>query len=160
MKHYIFLIGLVFSLGLLSCGGNDVIFDEGAQLETDIMLIEEFLADNGLEADTLLPSGIRIITDDPGQEPKARFGDSVETRYRGYLLDGTEFDSSEGRDPLWFIVGKGDVIQGWEIAIRQLGKGGRATVFVPSQYGYGNRGQGIIPPNSVLVFEINVLNIR
>lgn len=159
MKKIGLLLTLFLAAGLWSCG-NDVIFDEDAQLETDIMLIEEFLADNGLEADTLQPSGIRIIIEDPGQESKARFGDSVETRYRGYLLDGTEFDSSEGRDPLWFIMDKGDVIRGWEIAFKGLGKGGRATILIPSQYGYGNRGQGIIPANSVLIFDVDVLNIR
>lgn len=160
MKRIELLLVILISVGLWSCG-NDVIFDEDAQFETDVMLIEEYLADNGLEADTLQPSGIRMIVENPGEEPKARFGDSIETTYRGYLLDGTEFDSSEGRGPLWFIMDKRDgVIEGWNIAFKELGVGGKATIFIPSQYGYGNRGQGIIPANSVLVFDVEVLNIR
>ncbi len=158
MKNY--LLGLlVLSLSLFSCG-NDQIFDEGAQLETDILLIEDFLASNQLEADTLLPSEIRIIVDDPGEDEKADFGATVFTHYIGYLLDGTEFDSSEGGPPFSFVVDRGDVVQGWDIAFKELGKGGRATFFLPSAMGYGNRALRDIPANSVLVFEVQVIDIR
>ena len=65
MKKYILGIGVILGLGLMSCG-KDVIFDEDAQQEIDLALIEDFLASNGLEADTVLPSGIHIIFEDPG----------------------------------------------------------------------------------------------
>lgn len=145
---------------MISCG-NDVIFDEDAQLATDIALIEEFLADNALEADTLLPSEIRIIINEPGEGDKASFGASVTVRYTGYLLDGTEFDTTEdGGGPFTFIVDGGVVVSGWDIAIKELAKGGNATVFLPSEQGYGNRQFADIPANSVLIFNIQVLDIR
>lgn len=145
---------------MISCG-NDVIFDEDAQLTTDIALIEEFLADNALEADTLLPSEIRIIINDPGEGPKASFGSSVSTRYTGYLLDGTEFDTTEdGGGPFSFIVDAGVVVQGWNIAFKELSKGANATIFLPSSLGYGNQQFADIPANSVLIFNVQVLDIR
>lgn len=159
MKKYILGIGMMLSMVLVSCG-DDEIFDEDAQLETDIILIEDFLETNGLEADTLKPSEIRIIIDDPGDPEKADFGSTVYTHYSGYLLDGTQFDSSEGGPPFTFVMDRGDVIQGWDIAFKELGKGGRATFFIPSQYGYGNRGQRNIPANSVLIFEVSVIDLR
>ncbi len=143
-----------------ACGGDEI-FDEDAQLATDIALIEQFLDANALEADTLLPSEIRIITYDEGVGDKADFGATVIAYYTGYLLDGTEFDSNEDGSPIDFVVDRGDVVQAWDIAIKELAKGGSATIFVPSQYGYGNQGFGnSIPPNSVLIFDIDVVDIR
>jgi len=159
MKKSSLVIGLVLGFLLTSCG-EDQIFNEDAQLETDIILIEDFLDENNLEADTLLPSEIRIIIDDPGEDPKADFGSSVFTYYRGYYLDGTEFDSNETGDGFEFIVDGGRVLQGWNIAFKELGKGGRATFFLPSGLGYGNRPPTGIIPNAVLVFEVNVLDVR
>ena len=143
-----------------ACDGDEI-FDEDAQLATDIALIEQFLDANGLEADTLLPSKIRIITYNEGVGDKADFGATVVAYYSGYLLDGTEFDSNELGSPINFVVDRGDVVRGWDIAIKELAKGGRATIFLPSQYGYGNQGFGSnIPPNSVLIFDIAVVDIR
>lgn len=159
MKKYLLGLGLVLSIGLMSCG-KDVIFDEDAQLETDILLIEDFIAGKGLEADTVLPSEIRMIIQDPGTPEKIKFGDSVWADYTGYLLDESEFDSSEGRDPISFVMGAGNVVRGWEIAFKELGRGGKATIFIPSYLGYGNSRQGTIPANSVLIFEVTVTEVR
>jgi peptidylprolyl isomerase len=160
MRKYILGICLIAGLSFTACDGDEI-FDEDAQLETDIALIEQFLSASSLEADTLLPSQIRMITYDEGTGDKASFGATVLAYYDGFLLDGTQFDSNAGGSPFSFIVDRGDVVSGWDIAIKELAKGGRATIFLPSKYGYGNRSFGQdIPANSVLVFDIDVVDIR
>ncbi len=160
MKKLIVYLFPVLLLSIAACDSDNV-FDEAEQLLVDIELIENFLAKNNLEADTLKPSEIRYIIHEAGTGAKAAFGSSVVVHYTGYLLDGTEFDSSTGGAPFDVVIGRGDVIRGWDIGLRELNKGSRATLYIPSASGYGNRRQGdLIPPNSVLVFDIQVLDIR
>ena len=83
----------------------------------------------------------------------------VTCHYVGYI-DGRKFDSTyeEGRDPIEFIKGKHQVIKGWEDAISNMKKGEKARVTCPPKVAYGSNGAGaLIPPNSTLVFEIEVL---
>ena len=154
------LVAIAFALGITGCL-QDEIFDEDAQLQTDIALIEESLADNNIEADTLMPSEIRIVVTEEGTGEGAKFGDTVIADYTGYLLDGTEFDSSEDRSPLTFVLQRGDqVIPAWDIAFEGLKKGSKATFWAPSGLCYGQNGSGTIPPNSVLIFDVEVVDIR
>jgi len=159
MKNYILGIGLIIGLSLVSCG-EDQIFNPQEQLETDITLIEEYLVGKGLEADTILPSEIRIIIEERGSEPLVSFGSSVETNYSGYFLDGTEFDSNEGSGPFSFVVDRRDVIRGWELGMKVFGEGGSGTLLIPSGLAYGNTRRPGIPANSVLIFDIEVLSLR
>ena len=80
--------------------------------------------------------------------------------YVGKLLDGRQFDSSYDRGkPLDFIVGIGQVIKGWDEGITQLKKGQKAVLTCPPDYAYGARGvPGVIPPNSTLVFEVELID--
>ncbi|MBO3699384.1 FKBP-type peptidyl-prolyl cis-trans isomerase [Roseivirga sp. E12] len=159
MKRLVYLLPILFCL-IASCD-QDNIFDEAEQLRVDVDLIENYLSENNLVADTLRPSEIRIVVNQEGTGPKPEFGSTVIVDYRGYLLDGTEFDSSIGLDPIDVVIGRGDVIQGWEIALQEMNAGTMATIFIPSGFGYGNNRQGLfIPPNSVLVFDIQVLDVR
>jgi FKBP-type peptidyl-prolyl cis-trans isomerase len=84
-------------------------------------------------------------------------GDSVKVNYVGRLLDGTEFDRSKG-EPFTLALGYGQVIPGWEDALLHMKKGEKAIVYIPSTLAYGERGNRGIPPNSILVFEIEVLD--
>ncbi len=84
---------------------------------------------------------------------------SVSVHYTGTLLDGTKFDSSLDRgQPFTFIVGAGEVIPGWDKVVAGMKKGEKALVVIPSAMGYGNQAAGSIPPHSVLVFEIEVID--
>lgn len=160
MKKLIIYILPVLLFSIAACD-SDSVFDEAEQLQVDIDLIESFLATNNLEADTLKPSEIRYIIHQEGTGAKASFGSSVVVHYTGRLLDGTEFDTSIGGSPFDVVIGRGDVIRGWDIGLRELNKGSRATFYIPSGSGYGSSRQGLlIPPNSVLVFDIEVLDIR
>lgn len=159
MKKLLYLLPILFFM-IASCD-QDAVFDEVEQLNIDIDLIETYLAQNSIEADTLQPSQMRIIVTNEGTGPKAAFGSTVIVDYRGFLLDGTEFDSSIGRGPFSVVIGRSDVIVGWDIGLRELSQGSRATLFIPSSLAYGNVRRGsLIPPNSVLAFEIEVLDIR
>jgi len=106
----------------------------------------------------VLPSGLqyKVITEGTGNTPTA--DDTVKTHYRGTLIDGTEFDSSYKRNrPAEFPV-KG-VIKGWTEALQLMKEGAKWELYIPANLAYGERGRPGIPPNSTLVFEIELIEI-
>ena len=86
----------------------------------------------------------------------------VTVNYTGWLEDGSKFDSSlnPGRDPFRFTVGAGQVIQGWDQGIPGMKIGGKRKLTIPPSMGYGNRDNGAIPANSVLIFEVDLLVVE
>ena len=118
-----------------------------------------FLAENAKkEGVKTLPSGLqyRVITEGTGASPKA--GETVTVNYRGTFLDGTEFDSSYKRGkPASFQVD--GVIAGWTEALQLMKPGDKWQLFVPSELAYGQRGMGRIPPNSTLIFEVELVSL-
>lgn len=95
-----------------------------------------------------------------GEGKEAQMGNKVTVNYRGTLLDGVEFDSSYKREePFSFILGQGQVIQGWERGILGMKEGGKRKLVIPPSLGYGQQQVGLIPPNSVLVFEVELLQV-
>ena len=130
------------------------------QLETNKKDGEAFLAANkrkdGVQT---LPSGLQYKVIRPGSGEKPKATDTVRTHYRGTLIDGTEFDSSyESGEPVSFQV-RG-VIPGWTEALQLMPVGAKWRLFVPYDLAYEDRGQGPIPPNSALVFDIELLGIE
>lgn len=122
---------------------------------------EAFLAKNKKEKGVVtLPSGLqyKILKEGKGAKPKA--ADTVSTHYRGTLIDGTEFDSSIKRgQPAEFPVGQ--VIKGWTEALQLMPVGSKWQLFIPSDLAYGQQGAGnIIGPNSTLIFEVELLEIK
>lgn len=106
-----------------------------------------------------LPDGLqyRVLTEGQGEAPKAN--DSVTVNYRGSLLDGTLFDSSYTRgQPTTMRVNA--VIPGWTEALQLMKVGSKWQIFVPPELGYGARQNNQIPPNSTLIFEIELLSIK
>ena len=118
-----------------------------------------FLAANKTKPGVItLPSGLqyKIMKEGDGESPKA--DDSVTVNYRGTLTDGTEFDSSIKRgQPATF--GVGGVIKGWTEGLQLMKTGGKWQFYIPSDLAYGERGNQSIPPNSTLVFEVELLSI-
>ena len=87
-------------------------------------------------------------------------GALITTQYRGWLEDGTEFDSSYSRGkPFQCVIGTRRVIQGWDQGLMGMQVGGKRKLWVPAHLGYGERQVGSIPPNSNLVFEIEMLEV-
>jgi len=119
-----------------------------------------FLAENAKKAGVkTLPSGLqyRVLAEGSGRRPKA--GDTVAVRYRGTLIDGTEFDSTPtGDEPATFPVDR--VIPGWTEALQLMQEGAKWQLFVPSELGYGRRGMPRIPPHSVLIFEVELVAVK
>jgi FKBP-type peptidyl-prolyl cis-trans isomerase len=88
-------------------------------------------------------------------------GDTVAVNYIGSLRDGTQFDNSFIRgEPFTFTVGEGKVIEGWEKGILGMQVGGQRILVIPAEEAYGNRQVGPIPPNSPLVFSIELVSIK
>lgn len=90
-------------------------------------------------------------------------GLAVSVHYTGWLTNGTEFDSSVRRgQPLQFVLGSGRVIQGWEEGIKGMRVGGKRKLTIPPDLGYGAEGYGggLIPPNSTLLFDIELLSVK
>jgi peptidylprolyl isomerase len=97
----------------------------------------------------------------PGSGPVAKQGDSVSIHYTGTFLNGQKFDSSRDRNqPFTFKAGVGQVVPGFDMAVLGMKKGQRRKVTIPPELGYGARGGGPIPPNSTLVFDIELLDIK
>jgi peptidyl-prolyl cis-trans isomerase A (cyclophilin A) len=108
-------------------------------------------------------SGLVYIIENPGEEPKAKAGDSLSLHYKGtFLKDGKQFDSSYDRGaPMDFIFKTNRMIPGFEEGIEMLGNHGKAKLIIPYYQAYGKRGRpGAIPPMTDLVFDIEIMNIK
>jgi FKBP-type peptidyl-prolyl cis-trans isomerase FkpA len=108
------------------------------------------------------PSGLQILEMTPGAGAEAKKGDSVEVHYTGWLKDGKKFDSSLDRgQPFAFRLGQGMVINGWDEGVAGMKIGGKRKLIIPASLAYGDRGAGsVIPPNSELTFEVELLRIK
>jgi FKBP-type peptidyl-prolyl cis-trans isomerase FkpA len=96
-----------------------------------------------------------------GDGAAAAAGQQVTVHYTGWLTNGTKFDSSKDRnDPFVFPLGAGRVIKGWDEGVQGMKVGGKRKLTIPPALGYGARGAGgVIPPNSTLVFEVELLGV-
>jgi FKBP-type peptidyl-prolyl cis-trans isomerase len=104
---------------------------------------------------------LKIETTEEGTGPKAEPGDEVSVHYTGTLRDGTKFDSSYDRDePYTFVLGIGQVIEGWDQGIVGMKVGEKRKLEIPSDFGYGEGGSGVIPPNAGLIFETELVSIN
>jgi FKBP-type peptidyl-prolyl cis-trans isomerase FkpA len=107
----------------------------------------------------LVKMKIEKITSGKGATPKR--GETVTVHYTGWLTDGTKFDSSIDRDePFTFVLGEGQVIQGWDQGVATMCVGDKARLTIPPELAYGEAGYpGAIPANATLIFEVALLSI-
>jgi peptidylprolyl isomerase len=108
------------------------------------------------------PSGLKIQDLRVGDGPSPQPGQTITVNYVGTLENGREFDSSYKRNkPVDFKIGVGRVIKGWDEGLMTMKVGGKRKLFIPSNLGYGAFGKPPdIPPNSNLIFEIELLGIK
>ena len=132
-----------------------------AQVERDVEIIEDYLKSNNIKAQST-ESGLRYVIDVEGKGAHPQAGQIVRVHYTGTLMDGAKFDSSYDRnEPISFVLGRRQVIAGWDEGIALFKKGGKGTLYIPSSLAYGERGAGQdIKPNSVLKFEIELVDIE
>lgn len=143
------------------------------QLEIDAEILDNYLAENNINAQTT-EKGLRYIITKEGSGPKPERGQIVEVAYTGKLLDGEVFDTSyealakelniydprREYKPYSFGLEVGSVIQGWHVGIALLNEGAKATLYIPSSLGYRDQGSGKIKPNSILVFDVELVSIQ
>ena len=122
------------------------------QMDIDQQKIEDYIKDNGLQADSTA-SGLYYIIDEPGNSEHPTLQSTITISYTGKLLNGDIFDS----DPS-FTYRLDALIKGWQEGIPLFGKGGKGTLIIPSHLGYGDQAIGSIPANSVLVFDIELFD--
>jgi FKBP-type peptidyl-prolyl cis-trans isomerase len=106
--------------------------------------------------------GLEIYDEVVGTGAEAQAGQNIQAHYVGTLLNGTKFDSSVDRgQPFEFTLGVGQVIQGWDLGIQGMKVGGKRKLVISPELAYGSRGAGnLIPPNSTLVFEVQLMGIQ
>lgn len=111
---------------------------------------------------TTISSGLQIQDIKIGGGEEAREGNLVVVHYKGTFEDGKKFDSSVDRDkPFEFTLGEGMVIRGWDEGIQGMRVGGKRLLTIPPDLAYGEDGYaGVIPPNAVLIFEVELLDIN
>ena len=109
-----------------------------------------------------MPDGLKVTDDVVGTGTEAQKGKTVSVHYTGWLADGTRFDSSRDRNtPFSFPLGQGQVIKGWDEGVAGMKVGGKRTLTIPADLGYGARGAGgVIPPNATLKFEVELLDVK
>jgi FKBP-type peptidyl-prolyl cis-trans isomerase FkpA len=142
------------------------------QKTADSLVIAEHLQKNALEA-LSTPSGIRYIIKKEGVGEPARSGQIAYVQYAGYTVDGKLFDTSlssvakannlnngASDQPYPVVVNTRGVIAGWDEILQLMNKGMKVRVYIPSELGYGPSGNPPIPPNAVLIFDMEVTNIK
>lgn len=108
-----------------------------------------------------VPDGLAVEVLEAGTGAPVEEGQSITVHYSGWLWSGTEFDSSWGRgEPISFVIARGSLIAGWVDGIVGQPVGSKLLLVVPPESGYGARAVGPIPPNSTLVFAVDVLDAK
>ena len=145
---------------------------QAKQLEEDGKMIDAYLNENNIEFG-IGSSGLRYVIIEEGEGEFPQPNQQVSVNYTGKLLNGQVFDTSVEADareadvynagrqyqPYQFTLGTGSVIRGWDIGIGLLKRGGKGVLYIPSTLAYGERANGIIPANAILVFNVELVDI-
>lgn len=149
-------IVLLATLGLLLFGTScEKSLSPEEQFDADIKEIEEYIAKNKLNA-IRSNSGLYYVINEAGTGNHPNENDNVRVRYKGYTTDGAVFDQSDEEGISFNLQG---VIKGWTEGIQYFKEGGKGILLIPSKLGYGESGSGPIEPNTVLIFDVDLLTI-
>ena len=147
MKKILFLF--VALLSISSCKKDE------KQAEEDDNIIKKYIEDNNLNA-VATGSGLYVVTTTPGSGASCNSTSDVTVNYKGYFTNGTTFDESTSAGITFNLSG---VIAGWTEGIPHFKEGGSGILLIPSALGYGDKSNGSIPANSVLIFDIELIDV-
>lgn len=148
MSIRVYLLVLIVVLFTFGCGGED-------SCEESLPSIESYIEENQLDVEEG-PEGLKYIIQDPGSAGRPVGDARVTVFYEGRLTNDQVFDGNLGRNAIEFTLNR--LIRGWQIGIPLVGEGGRVTLFVPAEIGYGGDRVGSICPNSDLIFDIELVS--
>lgn len=155
------IIAVLLGVTLFSCGqgkkGDENLMEQPvAPQPSQKEQIEAYVKKNNIKGE-FTQSGLFVAIEEQGTGndfPKPT--NTVRAEYSGYFMNGEVFDGSKPGQPIEFSLN--GVIPGWTEGLQKLKKGGKAKLIIPSQLGYGERGGGPIPPNSILVFDVKLVD--
>lgn len=127
-----------------------------SQAQQDENTINKYISDNHLNA-TATGSGLHYVISTQGTGIQPNANSTVTVQYDGLLIDGSIFDQSTAAGATFPLTG---VIKGWQEGIPLFKKGGKGILLIPSALGYGSQAVGKIPANSVLIFNIQLLDVK
>lgn len=142
--------------------GQQTLIENKKKLAEEAMKKEQEALKQYYDKATKEDNGLAYITTQKGTGPNIKAGQKVTCHYVLKLANGNKIDSSRDRNqPFTFVVGQGQVIQGWDLGMQLFNPGTQTTLLVPGNLGYGERGYpGVIPPNATLIFEIEILSVE
>jgi FKBP-type peptidyl-prolyl cis-trans isomerase FkpA len=145
--------GLFLGLLFTACLKDDSLSPE-EQLKADVKLIEDYLKKNNLTAKSTA-TGLHYIITQEGTGAAPTLQSNVTVSYKGYFLNGSVFDETKPGQTIAFPLS--EVILGWQEGLQLLKAGGKGTFLLPSSIAYGPNGRGSIPPNTVLLFDVELV---
>ena len=148
------LLFLVIGLAFIATSCKKSLTPE-EQFQKDIKIIKEYIADKNLSAQET-NSGLHFVINEVGTGNLPYANDNVTVRYKGYTTDGSVFDQSD-EEGITFNLQQ--VIKGWTEGIPKFREGGKGVLLIPSKLAYGEKGAGSIKPNTVLIFDVDLLTI-
>ncbi len=149
MKRILLL--LLVACTSIHCNKDDV----EDQSQIDDKIIRKYIADNNLDAQNV-GSGLYFVDEETGTGANPTPSSTVRVAYRGYFTNGQVFDESNSAG---ITFGLNQVIQGWTMGIPYFKKGGRGKLLIPSALAYGSSPRSGIPANSVLIFDVHLIDI-
>jgi FKBP-type peptidyl-prolyl cis-trans isomerase FkpA len=154
MKKLAVVLGFLVVMG---CGGDGAETEAGAPAE----LAPATAPDVDFSAMTRTETGLAILDLAEGDGAEATSGQTVDVHYTGWFLEGEKFDSSLDRgEPYSFTLGVSSVIAGWHEGVAGMRVGGTRRLVIPPELAYGESGRSGIPPNSTLVFDIELIEVK
>ncbi len=145
--HKILAVAIIFGIVSVipSCKKDD-----NKQDEIDHEIILNYVEENGLDGE-FTSSGLYYLIIEPGDNKHPNYYSMIDATYKGYHLDGSEFDSGTIESyPLSYLI------QGWQEGLTYIGEGGKIKLIIPSGLAYGDQGTGNIEPNEILMFDITL----